>query len=120
MQHTLTEDYSDFVSDLPNLMAYYKPGMSLSRIQAYQDANFENLLTGLRTTLYDPTEHDFEEFPVVGFIPNKWNDVKVNLVDTPLDRVNILKNEEGICDVVLWQDHKPHYLSGASECAPED
>lgn len=48
-----------------------------------------------------------------------WVDFVVSeLVDDPLDRINIIMNEDGICDVVLWQGHKQNHLSKRDDCTP--
>ena len=48
MLHSSIQDpEAVYVSDLPDLMADYQPGQLISSIKAYQDDDFEDLLTGL-------------------------------------------------------------------------
>lgn len=103
MIHVLGNPDSEYTSDLPALITGYQPGMQISKIRAYQDHDYEDLLTGLRTTLYNHKTHEHVDYPVVGFVPDEWDDTVVSeLVEDPLDRISIIKNNEGICDVVLW------------------
>lgn len=121
MIHTLGEDKTDFVSDLPDLMAEYKPGMRLAKITAFGDVDYQDLVTGIETTLYDPSTREMVNFPVVGFRPENWDETVVNVASNPIDRISITKNDEGICDVTLWEGHKPTYLSGDYvDCTAEE
>ena len=44
-------DIGDLMSDLPTLMAMYKPGMKLDSIIALQDGEDNDVLTGLKVNL---------------------------------------------------------------------
>ena len=46
-------DIGDLMSDLPTLMAMYKPGMKLDSIIALQDGEDNDVLTGLKVNLND-------------------------------------------------------------------
>ena len=64
------QDSADIISNLPTLMAMYKPGMKLQSVVAIQDTSDNNQLTGIQINLEDNS--DYIELPTVGAKPDSW------------------------------------------------
>ena len=47
---------TDLLSDLPALTSMYKPGMKLQTVVGLQDAEADDVLTGLQVHLHDPVK----------------------------------------------------------------
>jgi hypothetical protein len=118
--HGAQEESAELLSDLPTLMAMYKPGMELSSIVSLQDQNEGNLVAGLQVNLTSPKHNIDLELPTIGTKTDNWTSSLIKIGAQP-DRISILSDENsGICDVVIHKGHKKSYLNeNAVDCQTE-
>ena len=90
--HGRDQGDADLLSDLPTLMAMYKPGMKLNSIVAMQDPDFEDNLTGLKVNLYSQ-KHSYLELPTIGSQVDNWSSEKLSFHDVQPDRISILTDD---------------------------
>lgn len=100
------------MSDLPTLLAMYKPDMKLQSIVALINQEDNNQLTGLQVNLENDRKQ-YLELPIVGAKPDEWASQKEHFRSNQPDKISILTNEDfgGVCDVVLYQGEKVTHLS---------
>ena len=108
------------MSDLPTLMAMYKPGMRLDSIVAMQDADDDDQLTGLKANLSSHKGAKLE-LPTIGDQPDEWHSRKVYFRDGQPDRIGIVVDEEyGVCDVKIYQgDEITNFSMNQENCHPK-
>ena len=57
--HGIEEKSADLMSDLPQLLMDYKPGMRIQTVVSYSDEDLGNIMTGVRVS-HSPKEEDEE------------------------------------------------------------
>ena len=97
---------TDLISDLPALTSMFKPGMKMQTIIGLQDAEVEDLLTGLQINLYDKVNKKFLELPMIGAWASEWHSKKLTFDKGHPDRIAILSDMNGVCDVVFYEGEK--------------
>lgn len=116
-----TED-GDLLSDLPTLMAMYKPGMRLDSVVALQDALDDDMLTGIKFNLRSQRDYSTLELTTVGAWVDEWDSQKIQYTNQQPDRISILADDTTgyICDVIFYQGRQKQSLSkDNSECIAE-
>ena len=83
----------------------YKPGMKLQAVVGLQDAEYEDILTGLQVHLVDPNKTNHQlELPTIGAWADEWHSRKLYFNTEQPDKIAILvSNDEGVCDVVFYK-----------------
>lgn len=95
---------AELISNLPQLMAMYKPGMKLESITAIQDKKDNDSLSGIQLSLKAKSRSDDFSLSMVGTELEEWDAEKVDLLKQKPTRISILEDERtgGICDVVIY------------------
>ena len=123
-------DQTVILSDLPTLMGMMQPNMRLSAVESITD-NFidgvdyfvddidgEEMLSGLRLKLFDPTEQKELELTQIASDMTGYK-TAVKEITQPLDKITLLWDEVGICDVRMYGgSHIWTMLERPVDCRP--
>ena len=100
------------------LEAMYQPGQRLESIVALQNREEGDRLTGLQVSLHYEKQ-SLLELNTIGAKPNTWDSLKLGVADDEPDRIKIIEDQDGICDVIIYQGNKAKSLSLATkDCQP--
>jgi len=111
-------DESFLMSDLPKLMASYKPGMKLESVIGYQaSSRADSLVTGLQVNFAGDKQSALQ-LPIVGVQQEEFAIEKADLTEDQPDRISILTNDLlGVCDVIIHHgDTTTHFTKDNRKC----
>ena len=104
------EDEAELLSNLPTLMAMFKPSMRLQNIVVLHDDK-EDSMSGLQLNLSG--KDGILEMPSIGSRRDEWSSQKFIFDDSmeQPDGISILQHPNyGVCDVIIYRGEETHSL----------
>lgn len=86
------------VSDLPMLITMFEPGMRVASIEAMTEEDF---LTGIRMRLMKMGKESVLDLVQIGSQAKEYQTDRKGFAGM-IDRVSILSDTEGVCDVIIY------------------